>query len=818
MKNKLLRLLPILICLFLMAGALAVTTSAAESEHKIYYIGSSGVHVNPEYEGSYGGEHVADKDEQANSTEYSSTDYVWSIEAAADVLRQQMINRVNYITVMVALPEYKSGLGTELINMAFEHTGDPKGGDYLERHWNTWSCNGSYYIDGYYYFTLNFNLTYMTTAAQEAVVDVAVDNLLNQLNVYYSDDYTKVKAIYDWLCSNIVYDYANLENDAYMLKYTAYAGLINRTCVCQGYASLFYRLALELDVEARYISGTASGGPHGWNIVKLDGLYYNLDATWDATYKQYGYPYEYFLRCMANFPDHYRGSKTSTDEFNAQHPMDTMDYSQAVAAVASGTFGNGLYWVLNGKGTLTISGNGGMPWYWNASDAPWYSYRSSIKAVVISSGIQSVSSYAFNGYTNIKSVTIGDTVTYIGASTFAGCTSLSEITFKGTAACSLSGTTFANVYATVYYPGLSSEWASVIGNSYGGSLTWKALISANDGWVQSGSDWYFIENGRKHTGWLYQGGYWFYMDGFGIMQTGWTQAGENWYYMNTSGVMQTGWKQVGSYWYYLGSTGAMHTGWQKINGNWFHFAESGSMHTGLQKINGKYYYFASGGAMQTGWHTVNGVRRYFGSDGAAVTDWSRSGGKWYYLKDGAIQKGWVKVGSDWYYMDSTGAMQTGWKSIGKNWYYFAKGGAMQTGWQQINGNWFYFASGGAMQTGWQKIGTNWYYFASGGAMLTGWQQIGANWYYFAKGGVMQTGWVYVNGYWYYFAGGGAMQTGWTQVGSNWYYFASGGAMLTGWQKIGGHWYYMNSKGVMQTGTQVIGGKVYTFNKNGVWVA
>lgn len=44
--------------------------------------------------------------------------------------------------------------------------------------------------------------------------------------------------------------------------------MINKTAVCQGYASLFYRLALDAGVDTRVISGEA-GGPHAWNIVKL---------------------------------------------------------------------------------------------------------------------------------------------------------------------------------------------------------------------------------------------------------------------------------------------------------------------------------------------------------------------------------------------------------------------------------------------------------------------------------------------------------------------------------------------------------------------
>ncbi|MFR8181399.1 MAG: transglutaminase domain-containing protein [Dorea sp.] len=77
--------------------------------------------------------------------------------------------------------------------------------------------------------------------------------------------------------TRVSYDYTNLDDDTYIQKYTAYAALIDKTAVCQGYASLLYRMVLDAGVDARVISGDA-GGPHAWNIVRLNGKYYNLDT------------------------------------------------------------------------------------------------------------------------------------------------------------------------------------------------------------------------------------------------------------------------------------------------------------------------------------------------------------------------------------------------------------------------------------------------------------------------------------------------------------------------------------------------------------
>ena len=83
-------------------------------------------------------------------------------------------------------------------------------------------------------------------------------------------DAQKYRVIYNWVRQNVKYANGEISNEPYDV-------FINRKAVCQGYANLFYRLALELGVDARIISGKTDGGEgHAWNIVKLDGVYYNL--------------------------------------------------------------------------------------------------------------------------------------------------------------------------------------------------------------------------------------------------------------------------------------------------------------------------------------------------------------------------------------------------------------------------------------------------------------------------------------------------------------------------------------------------------------
>ena len=80
--------------------------------------------------------------------------------------------------------------------------------------------------------------------------------------------------------------------------------------------------------------------------------------------------------------------------------------ASAAEVVASGECGENLTWVLTDDGTLTISGSGEMTNWTYSSYAPWYSYRSSITAVVIGDSVTSIGSSAFFHCTSLTGVVI----------------------------------------------------------------------------------------------------------------------------------------------------------------------------------------------------------------------------------------------------------------------------------------------------------------------------------------------------------------------------------------------------------------------------
>ena len=71
-------------------------------------------------------------------------------------------------------------------------------------------------------------------------------------------------------------------------------------------------------------------------------------------------------------------------------------------------------------GLLIISGEGPMATFNYYNQKPWMSFASSIKQLIIESGVTSVSDNAFQGCTNLSSVTIPRSVNYVGEGAFSG--------------------------------------------------------------------------------------------------------------------------------------------------------------------------------------------------------------------------------------------------------------------------------------------------------------------------------------------------------------------------------------------------------------
>ena len=105
--------------------------------------------------------------------------------------------------------------------------------------------------------------------------------------------------------------------------------------------------------------------------------------------------------------------------------------SEAIRDDTSGSCGANLTWAFNeSSSTLTISGTGRMDDYVlsSPSSAPWKSWMTSIKAVRIDQGVESIGNNAFSRAVNITSVAIPDGLNVIGSGAFSFCNQLASIT------------------------------------------------------------------------------------------------------------------------------------------------------------------------------------------------------------------------------------------------------------------------------------------------------------------------------------------------------------------------------------------------------
>jgi hypothetical protein len=138
------------------------------------------------------------------------------------------------------------------------------------------------------------------------------------------DDYDKVKYTYEYVIKNTVYR-EDLQDDQ-----NIYSVFGKKGSVCAGYSKAIQYLLKRIGIECSYVAGEAIGqGAHAWNIVKVDGEYYYLDATWgefnveDNTDPEKSIFYDYF--CV------------TTDELLKTHKIDEslIQYPQLTATAAN---------------------------------------------------------------------------------------------------------------------------------------------------------------------------------------------------------------------------------------------------------------------------------------------------------------------------------------------------------------------------------------------------------------------------------------------------------------------------------------------------
>lgn len=120
-----------------------------------------------------------------------------------------------------------------------------------------------------------------SSEVKDAIIQVqsVVNNIVSKCN---GSTYNKVRTAHEEIINNIEYDQTENPNNSNL-----YGALIEKRCVCEGYAEAFKAVLDKLNIPCVivYGNGIDSNGnteAHAWNYVKMDdGNWYGVDATWD---------------------------------------------------------------------------------------------------------------------------------------------------------------------------------------------------------------------------------------------------------------------------------------------------------------------------------------------------------------------------------------------------------------------------------------------------------------------------------------------------------------------------------------------------------
>ncbi len=121
-----------------------------------------------------------------------------------------------------------------------------------------------------------------------------IESLARYLSQKATTDLEKARAIYIWITDNIRYDDDAFNSGNYPV-YSAEYVLRNRKAVCEGYSNLFTALGTAMDLAVEQVVGYSKGygytpgtqlkeSDHAWNIVKINGDWKIMDATWGSSH------------------------------------------------------------------------------------------------------------------------------------------------------------------------------------------------------------------------------------------------------------------------------------------------------------------------------------------------------------------------------------------------------------------------------------------------------------------------------------------------------------------------------------------------------
>lgn len=151
--------------------------------------------------------------------------------------------------------------------------------DYTGHFWFNKSWSYSYYLNDKSIKIVTKIHMYCYAGREETALakqkyDSAADKLIAGITPDMPE-FERELILHDRLAKKVVYDL----NAPY--AHNAYGALVNGKAVCDGYTKAFQYLLQKVGIQSFMATGIGNGGKHAWNIVRIDGKYYNVDLTWD---------------------------------------------------------------------------------------------------------------------------------------------------------------------------------------------------------------------------------------------------------------------------------------------------------------------------------------------------------------------------------------------------------------------------------------------------------------------------------------------------------------------------------------------------------
>ncbi|MBQ7296161.1 MAG: leucine-rich repeat protein [Clostridia bacterium] len=281
-----------------------------------------------------------------------------------------------------------------------------------------------------------------------------IDSLAAELTADCSTDYDKAAALYNWIISNLYYDYDYYNGVTSSTNITASDAFANKNTVCEGFANLYTAMCRSVGVPCRKVIGYSvsaaySDGEyfdayfvnesnHAWNEIYVNDAWIVVDATWDCgntyengVYTEKSRSVKWFGMDFEEFSQRHMG-KTYCNSFQSDEYTFSVDNNIVTASNYIGSarkiiIPEGVHVITEISKTKTDFTSVVLPSTLTSISSSAFKNCTSLINFVVPEGVTNVGNNAFNGCSAITSISLPSTLKSIGSGAFRNCSALTEI-------------------------------------------------------------------------------------------------------------------------------------------------------------------------------------------------------------------------------------------------------------------------------------------------------------------------------------------------------------------------------------------------------